>query len=351
MATTLTINTTGLVGGTSPNSFVRVDLQNCSNARVIGSGQLVPQTVFLRPVNGVVTSTFFDNTQITCGTANFIPTTCGCNGSNKVSYYTFNFIYQGEITSIGSYNLKPGTFNLWDLQPCVGTDCISCNEVPTVNIITQTPLGAIDGVNNIFTLRFAPTVLWLQLNGVFLTRGIDYTLVGNVFAMNFAAPPVGSIFTAVYTYGPYVPDIVSEVPAGVIDGTNNVFTTSKPINLAAIWLYNNGVFQTQGPDYLVTNGNTITYTNPPPVGTGLYIEYISAIGGQTFSNISTEVPTGVIDGFNNTFHVSRIPSFVMVQQNQGLLQGNGVGYTQVGTNIIFTIPPTPGDVLLVTIFS
>ena len=95
MATTLTITTTGLVGGTSPSSFIRVDLNNCQNARVIGSGQLVPQTVFLKPVNGVVTSTFFDNTQITCGTANFIPTTCGCNRSNKVSYYTFQLHLSG----------------------------------------------------------------------------------------------------------------------------------------------------------------------------------------------------------------------------------------------------------------
>ena len=198
MSATVTINTTGLVNGTLPGTYIRIDLQNCSNGRVVGSGQIVPQSISVAPVNGTVTVTLYDNQQITCGTIN-VQGNCGCTGDMlKTSFYTFSFVYQGVVETIGSYNLKPGTYNLWDLTPCIGADCIDCNQVSNVSVYTQTPVGAIDGVNRVFTLRFAPTVLWLQLGGVFMTEVNDYTLVDNVITMT-EAPIPGFVFLAVFT--------------------------------------------------------------------------------------------------------------------------------------------------------
>lgn len=131
-STTLTINVTGMSGGTSPGSSIRIDLQNCADAHVLGTGQVVPQTQTIFPVAGIAVVTLFSNTdgagggQILCQT----PT-----GQQAVSYYSFSYIFQGVITSVGSYNLIPGTFNLADLTPCVGAACIGSGSGGVTRII------------------------------------------------------------------------------------------------------------------------------------------------------------------------------------------------------------------------
>jgi hypothetical protein len=51
----------------------------------------------------------------------------------------------------------------------------------------------------------------------------------------------------------------AEVPAGVIDGVNAVFTlTNSPNPAGSLQLYKNGVYMTQGTDYNLA-GLTITY--------------------------------------------------------------------------------------------
>lgn len=131
-STTLTINVTGMSGGTAPGSSIRIDLQNCADAHVLGTGQVVPQTQTIFPVAGIAIVTLFSNTdgagggQILCQT----PT-----GQQAVSYYSFSYIFQGVITSVGSYNLIPGTFNLADLTPCVGAACIGSGSGGVTRII------------------------------------------------------------------------------------------------------------------------------------------------------------------------------------------------------------------------
>lgn len=120
-STTVTINVASFTGGTSPGASIRIDLQNCAGAQVTGTGQIVPQSQTVYPVAGVSTVTLFSNSdgagggQIQCQTN---------TGLHPVSYYSFNFIYQGVITAIGSYNLLPGTYQLSNLTPCVGPACI-----------------------------------------------------------------------------------------------------------------------------------------------------------------------------------------------------------------------------------
>lgn len=134
-STTLTINVSSFTGGTSPGASIRIDLQNCANAHVTGTGQVVPQTQTIFPINGIAVVTLFSNTdpagggQILCQ----VP-----GGPTATSYYSFNFIYQGVITSVGSYNLIPGTFNLSDLTPCVGPACIGNGSGQTMRIIAGT---------------------------------------------------------------------------------------------------------------------------------------------------------------------------------------------------------------------
>jgi len=69
----------------------------------------------------------------------------------------------------------------------------------------ETPSGTIDGVNATFTLAHSPSPtssLQLQLGGIFLTQGIDYTLSGST--ITFLAAPDASLsgqpFKAFYRY-------------------------------------------------------------------------------------------------------------------------------------------------------
>jgi hypothetical protein len=66
----------------------------------------------------------------------------------------------------------------------------------------ETPAGAVDGVNKIFTWANAPSPpssLMVFLNGVKQSLGGDYTQAGAATTMN-TAPPVGSVITGSYRY-------------------------------------------------------------------------------------------------------------------------------------------------------
>lgn len=67
----------------------------------------------------------------------------------------------------------------------------------------ETPAGAIDGVNTVFTLARAPSPaasLLLYLNGIVQRpAGADYTLAGNSITFN-AAPQIGDNLEAWYRY-------------------------------------------------------------------------------------------------------------------------------------------------------
>lgn len=111
--TTLTVNAVSIVGTNPVGAILKVTLQNCTNARVVGSGYIVPQVNnYPIPAGGIVVLSLYDNS-----------TQIDCSGS-KVSYYSFMVTYQGNNTSIGSFVLVPGTFNLSGLTPCIGNQCI-----------------------------------------------------------------------------------------------------------------------------------------------------------------------------------------------------------------------------------
>ena len=53
--------------------------------------------------------------------------------------------------------------------------------------------------------------------------------------------------------------IDEEIPVGIIDSINTVFTLTKiPSPAAGLQLFKNGIYQTQGTDYNLV-GNVITY--------------------------------------------------------------------------------------------
>lgn len=74
---------------------------------------------------------------------------------------------------------------------------------------------------------------------------------------------VGSLSTA----------FTSEIPAGVVDGVNTVFTlTYDPLSDAATLMFRDGVLDTDW----TRSGRDITFTSAPSVGQGIYAQYQKA---------------------------------------------------------------------------
>lgn len=66
----------------------------------------------------------------------------------------------------------------------------------------ETPVGAVDGTNTVFTLNYAPSPVEsfrLWRNGILLKAGVDYTLSGNtVTFLEAARPETGDVLQAAY---------------------------------------------------------------------------------------------------------------------------------------------------------
>jgi hypothetical protein len=77
-------------------------------------------------------------------------------------------------------------------------------------------------------------------------------------------PPGSGIFTL----------ITNETPGGVINGTNTVFTTSRPFQGTDLNAYLNGLRQRLNQDFTISNANTFVMTDAPLVGDTLNVDYI-----------------------------------------------------------------------------
>lgn len=139
----------------------------------------------------------------------------------------------------------------------------------------EVPIGVVDGVNTVFTLASTSIVGKDSgyLNGVRIKRGVDYTLTGQtiIFAV---APPVLS--TLLWDYFVFLSNPTSylngEVPVGVVDGVNTVFTLSNLPSSLKDSGYLNGVRQKRGADYTIS-GQTITFVVAPPIASNLLWDY------------------------------------------------------------------------------
>jgi hypothetical protein len=205
MSVTVTVNVSSLSGATNPGAYILVTLLNCgSSPSVVNTSTPVPITQKFYPYNGAVTCTLYDNiTQIACE-------------GNMLSYYSFALVSGGVTTFIKNVELPPGTFNLANLAnvttPPWQAGVIQGPQGNTGPSGTGggTPfhvqlVGAIDGVNRLYSLPFGNTPsLWIQFqNGLkvspFATAPLGYTTLNNTIAFN-SAPQTGDILEAEGVY-------------------------------------------------------------------------------------------------------------------------------------------------------
>jgi hypothetical protein len=131
---------------------------------------------------------------------------------------------------------------------------------------SETPTGTIDGSNAQFTLANVPSPassVLLSRNGIVLTAGQDFSITGSTitFLAN-ARPASGDTLLASYRLGSTSSTnfIDAEVPRGVIDGNNLIFTLAATPAGNSLRLFKNGFLLINSSDY-VLSGSTVTFSN------------------------------------------------------------------------------------------
>jgi hypothetical protein len=174
------------------------------------------------------------------------------------------------ITETGALEAVSGS-----LSDCVRVDGTAgpCGvaTVPAPDFVDgETPAGAMNGLNAVFTLASTPSPassLQLYRNGLLQKLGLDYTLAGSAITFATASVPgVEDVLLSSYrlagtsgTTSPGPQFVDGETPAGAINGLNAVFTlVSAPSPASSLELYRNGVLQKVGLDYTLA-GSTITF--------------------------------------------------------------------------------------------
>lgn len=142
----------------------------------------------------------------------------------------------------------------------------------------ETPLGSMNGTNTVFTLSYAPlpaSSLNVFLNGLLLKQGTDYAVSATVVTLIPGRAPLATDRLQVWYRlttaggGTTAPTFVdSEVPQGLLNGSNRIFTLSaSPLPAASLQVFRNGLLQKPGEDYNLS-GNTVTFLSVSTPGVG-----------------------------------------------------------------------------------
>lgn len=220
----------------------------------------------------------------------------------------------------------------------------STSQVSASSIVTETISARFgEQVFNLSSAPFPTASLILFRNGLALIQDIDYTLLGNVVTLN-SVMSSGDILLAHYYTSGYNPGPNAEIPNGIINGSNTLFDLSKAPNpRSSLILFQNGVFLTQGVDY-VLSGEDITTTSVLSFGDSLIAYYRSdGISANTSEN---EVPGGVQNGSNVIFTLLHPPLRGLLLFLNGIVLTFNADYTIFGSVLILNTAPSSDDVLV-----
>lgn len=125
-------------------------------------------------------------------------------------------------------------------------------------------------------------------------------------------------------------NVYAETPSGTLDGSNTLFTlTYSPVNLPAIWLFLNGVFQEPTSDFTVT-GSTITYAVAPSSTDEHFIIYFIGAGtgpvpgtARQFAGSTDAVDWGNADTFRIIGDISFGAWVKFSSSSQGMIVSQG----------------------------
>lgn len=135
-------------------------------------------------------------------------------------------------------------------------------QLASLTSLFQTNVYTATNSQTVFTATNAVVVsLYLSVNGIIQTLGIDYTITGNVATLT-AGIPAGSAVVWVYVSSS---SVGLQTDVFTATSNQNLFTASNT-SAYTLYLSVNGVIQTPNVDYTVSGG-VATLTNGVPSGT------------------------------------------------------------------------------------
>ena len=232
-------------------STVRVSTATSSG----GSGSASGSTITMDQVTGL-------NSYLNALNGSLVTLTSIVNGLNA------------NVTTINN-SLSTLTSQVNNLTATSGTSALFTDA--------EIPAGVKNGVNASFTLSGTPNSavsLMLYRNGIILTSGVDYVLSGSTISFSGSQIPQSTdVIQAFYRLagtGAFSSFRDSEIPQGLINGTNVTFTLAAVPNPGlSLRLFKNGVLLEQNLDYALS-GSTITFAATsitPQTGDGLVAFY------------------------------------------------------------------------------
>ena len=159
----------------------------------------------------------------------------------------------------------------------------------------ETPVGLVNSSNTTYTTAaaFAPNTLDVFLNGVTMTRGVDYTENSTYTGFSMTTAPVtGDTLRVSYksSTNAFIQGSLSvidnEIPTGTINGTNTTFTLAYTPMAGTLHLVRDGQELYVTDDYTIS-GATITMLEAPLTGSKLVAHYkinFSVIGNAQYLN-------------------------------------------------------------------
>lgn len=179
----------------------------------------------------------------------------------------------------------------------IGTQCtvdysirdMGLNNLASYPVFFQeTPTGAIDGSNTIFSLSQAPVngrSVLIRLNGVVLAQSVDYSINNQTITM-FTPPAPAQSLSAYYVVnsGSSTNPVsgYQEIPTGTVDGTNNIFNLAgKPQNQYSMLVFVDGLSLDSTQWGLVQSGSGYSVDffagSIPQPGQSIYVFYLMSV--------------------------------------------------------------------------
>ena len=149
--------------------------------------------------------------------------------------------------------------------------------------------------------------------------------------------------------------ITREIPSGLVNGSNRVYTLANVVVAGSEQVYLNGLLQDPGAsDSYIIAGTTITFNTAPLTGDEIHVSYATgnylvapggsaggAGGGSPVSTFTKQVLTtnGSTTQFALQYSVTYASSLLVV--SDGVIQEPGVSYSinESGNTIIFAYAP------------
>jgi uncharacterized protein YoxC len=225
-------------------------------------------------VSGLNTTVASEGTSITTLTTNLGSLTTTVAGNSN------------SLTAVGGAitGLSTNVTNLTNLVNGLSTtvNTLSASGSSAVFVDDETPAGAINGVNTLFSLAHTPAPamsLTLFRNGLELGQGPDYSLNGSAITFSSSAlPRTGDTVLAYYRIagaGSATNFADNETPGGSINGINLTFTlASAPNPATSLRLFRNGLLMAPGGDYTLS-GSSVSFIagSTPRTGDSLAAYY------------------------------------------------------------------------------